>query len=54
MFGDVGEGILARLGEVAGCASPFMEVVRWEDAAMAAADGSRVELSVMAFPSGID
>lgn len=55
MLGDVGEGILARLGDVADCCEPpFMPAVRWEEASRAAAEGSRVELSVMGLPSGMD
>lgn len=55
MLGDVGEGMLTRLGEVAlGGASPFIEAVRWDEAATAAAEGSRLELSEIALPSGID
>lgn len=54
MLGDVGEGRLAREGEVAGCIlSPFMEAVRCEEAARAAAEGSRVELPFTDLFSGI-
>ena len=42
-------------GEVAdGWLSPFMDVVRWDEAARAAAEGSRVEGSVIALFSGIE
>ena len=55
MFGDVGEGMLGRLGDVAGFwDSPFMLAVRWEEAARAAAEGSRLELSDIGLCSGMD
>ena len=55
MFGDVGEGIFGRLGDVAGFwDSPFMLAVRCEEAARAAAEGSRFELSDMGLCSGMD
>lgn len=42
------------LGEVLGWEPPDMEAVRWEEAAMAAAEGSRFALSFSVLPSGID
>jgi hypothetical protein len=40
-----------ELGEGCDCEPPVMEAVRWEEAASAAADGSRLELSVKVRPS---
>ena len=55
MLGEVGEGRLAREGEVAvWLFSPFIEAVRCDEAARAAADGSRVELPFKGLFSGMD
>lgn len=49
--GEVGEGCGMALGDI--CWPPAIEAVRCEDAARAAAEGSRDELSTKARPSGI-
>lgn len=49
--GDVGDGCGGALGDI--CWPPFMDAVRCEEAASAAAEGSREELSTNARPSGI-
>lgn len=54
VLGEVGDGIFGWLGDVAGCEPPLSEAVRCEEAATAAAEGSRFEASAMGFPSGID
>ena len=46
--------MLAWLGDVDGCGPPLMDAVRCDDAATAAADGSRLELSPMLRFSGMD
>ena len=56
VLGEVGEGILAEFGDADGCDElpPFIPAVRCCEAAMAAAEGSRVEVSAMDRPSTID
>ena len=54
VFGDVGEGILTWFGEVEFCCPPLIEAVRWFEAARAAAEGSKFELSDMDLPSGME
>lgn len=54
VLGDVGDGMFGWLGDVVGWEPPLMEAVRWEEAATAAAEGSRFEPSAMGFPSGMD
>lgn len=54
VLGDVGEGMFGWLGDVVCWEPPLMEAVRWEEAATAAAEGSRLEPSAIGFPSGMD
>ena len=49
----MGDGTLIRLGEVLGCDPPDIDAVRWEEAAIAAAEGSRELGSLRDFPSWI-
>ena len=42
--------MLAWFGDVEGC-EPFMPAVRWFEAAMAAAEGSKVVWSAILFPA---